>query len=254
MTKKPVWNPTCKRFVAFLDIMGFKDMVLREKHREIKNTLISFYPAIKIIKEMAEKRMVNTSFFPIRRYNNSTTRSVVFPVIFSDSILLVTNDNSERSAHKLLLYTSVILQRATINKIPLKGAIAYGEFTAVLGKSLYFGKPLIDAYELQNELQLYGVIMHHTMEKQMTNFIDNNLKVNDMVVRWPVPMKSGKINHLILDWIPSDENAYKNWVTELYNTVSGKPRIHVDNTLEFIRWVTEKKAELNQNETKDKLV
>lgn len=37
-TKKS-WSPTSKRFVCFLDIMGFKDLVMRNSHKEIYDLL-----------------------------------------------------------------------------------------------------------------------------------------------------------------------------------------------------------------------
>jgi hypothetical protein len=33
---KVKWKPTCNRCVAYIDVMGFKDTILREKHENIK--------------------------------------------------------------------------------------------------------------------------------------------------------------------------------------------------------------------------
>jgi len=38
-SEKKKWIITTKRFVAFLDIMGFKDMVARNSHKNIYNSL-----------------------------------------------------------------------------------------------------------------------------------------------------------------------------------------------------------------------
>jgi len=38
-TNKKPWNLTDKRFVCFLDIMGFKDLVMRNSHDEIYKML-----------------------------------------------------------------------------------------------------------------------------------------------------------------------------------------------------------------------
>ena len=48
--KKTKWIPTDKRFVAFLDLLGFKDKVMRSTHEEIYEELhkISLLPVLKI--------------------------------------------------------------------------------------------------------------------------------------------------------------------------------------------------------------
>jgi hypothetical protein len=239
------WKTTCERYVAFLDIMGFRERVFRDSHKQVKNMFESLYPTIALFKDLAKKKLGRktidndldkeyASFFP----------SAVFPVTFSDSIILVSNGGSLGSANSVLLYVELILYRAITRGIPLKGAIAYGKMTADLEKSIYFGKPLIDAYELQNELQLYGVVMHNTMEKHLQTSHNARLLNNGFVFQYPVPMKSGKITHYIVDWAPERKEDTTNLSSVLYNTVSGSPRIYVDNTLEFLRWLKKRKAML----------
>jgi hypothetical protein len=243
------WIPTCNRFVAFLDIMGFRERVYRESHENVKRLLESLYPTIekteKIAKDwLAGKRLKikvdnDVHFFP---------SPAVYPVLFSDSIILISSDRFMISINEMFSTVALILHEAINIEIPMKGAIAYGEMTADLNKHLYFGRPLIDAYELQSELQLYGVVLHHTCEKRInelkliTYFEDNNL------LKYPIPMKSGEINHYIVNWINQSEKEKDllNLISNLYNNVSGTPRIYVDNTIEFIREIQARKAELKK--------
>jgi len=237
------WNPTCKRFVAFLDIMGFRDMVFRESHTYVKKILTSFYPAVEAI-EWAYGIKVKD-----RKVKTNTK-----PIIFSDSIILVSRDNSVDSIFDIIVDVGWVISNAVIEKIPMKGAIAYGEQTADFKKSLHFGRPLIDAYELQDELLFYGVVLHHTMEKQLIVKRVLEKYVNNLLVKYPVPMKSGKINHYALDWISDTLNEEKviKALPEFSCLVSGSPRQYVDNTLDFVRWITEKKAELKQKKETSK--
>jgi|WetSurMetagenome_2_1015567.scaffolds.fasta_scaffold397245_2 hypothetical protein len=50
-----LWNETPNIFVAFLDIMGFKDRVFREKHEDVKKKLESLHPTIDNIQKEAKK-------------------------------------------------------------------------------------------------------------------------------------------------------------------------------------------------------
>jgi hypothetical protein len=241
------WNPTCKRFVAFIDIMGFREMVLRRSHKEVRTLLESFQPTIGEIEEHA-KKVLSASRQKARKTNREKT--VVRVVSFSDSIILVSSDDSEDSAFDIFFEVEWILREAIIKGIPMKGVISYGEQTANFEKSLHFGRPLIDAFELQNELLLYGVILHHTMEKHLIG--SDNLEVfkNFDIFKYSVPMKSGKIIHYILDWTwkPEHENDMDliDVVSQLYQNVSGNARLYVDNTLEFVRWLAARKLELKE--------
>src|SRR5690606_33152910 len=132
------------------------------------------------------------------------------------------------------------LRTSLVEGIPIKGAIAYGQQTADFKKSLYLGMPLVDAYELQNELQLYGVILHHTFEQ----FINETERLDQFehysnIHKYPTPLKSGAVNHYIVGWFDDQpgKNDFISQISRLYNTVSGNPRRYVDNTLEFARWL-----------------
>ena len=241
MEKKPAWNNTCNRFVAFLDIMGFRDRVFRESHEDMMEMFVSLRPTIKTIETFAKVA------------SRSKKIAIVKPIIFSDSIILVSNDDSKNAFEWILFDSQWILYNAILQGIPIKGAIAYGKQTADFKESLHFGKPLIDAYELQNELKLYGVVLHHTVEKSLNEFKVIDSFLDTSVIKMLVPMKSGKITHYIVNWTQITTNKHFepiDLVTQLYNNVSGSPRKYVDNTMEFVRWVTEKKTEIKQGNKK----
>jgi len=240
MAKKPkVWKTTCKRYVAFMDIMGFRDKVFRESHDDIKKMFTNLRPAFKSLEKETKRLMYEKKSEII----NKNIHPTLFPVKFSDSIILFSSDDTSFSASYTLLNTLLIMYQAIRDGIPIKGALAFGEVTAEINESLYFGKPIIDAYELQNELKLYGVILHHTFEKRLKEMGKEFILSSELLKEYPVPMKSGIINHRLIDWTIVTEKSitHTKLVANLYNYVSGKPRIYVDNTLEFVREVLKRK-------------
>ncbi len=247
--KEPGWKNTCERFVAFLDIMGFKDMVLRKPHYEVNKLLESLQPDIRNIEHTAIIGM------KMRKGQKSIeeqvqTRRVIRPVSFSDSIILISVDNSFLSAVNILLNTGWIFQEAITKGLPMKGAIAYGEMTVDIENSLYFGKPLIDAYELHKEFQIYGVGFHHTAQERF-DLEKEELLYGLVAEDYSVPIQSRKTTHHLLDWTMFCENP-ENSVKKLYNSVSGSTRLYVDNTLKFVREISQKKAELEAKEKQAK--
>jgi hypothetical protein len=241
---------TGESFVAFLDIMGFKNKIMVDGHDEVKKMLMKLRSSIKAIEKIASINEVINKM----KDRNAQIPSGVYPVTFSDSIILISTDKSYGSFKILLKFVAYIIREAFSNEIPIKGAIAFGKMTADINNSLYFGKPLIDAFELQDELKLYGVILHHTVEERLTDpeILQKNLHENDDILKYNTPIKSGKITHYTVDWTKLVTEEPRSMIEKLYNTVSGAPRIYVDNTLDFVKEIEKRKAELKQKETKEK--
>jgi hypothetical protein len=240
--KNELWNETPNIFVAFLDIMGFKDRVFREKHEDILKSLRKLRSAIVVVEQDAEERLRDKKQFKEKREKKASNTSCVFPISFSDSIVLFTNDDSDDSAEKILNETNYIFSSAIACGIPMKGSIAFGEMTVDTKHSLYFGQPLIDAYELHKELQIYGVVIHHTAQKQF-ELLKNKSIFELLVLNSSVPLKSGTVNHSLTNGMFFEQNPIE-VVDALYRNVSGQPRKYVDNTLKFITETKQKQLEI----------
>ena len=208
---------TTNRFVAFLDIMGFKERVARTKHEELLSQLTKFNRDI-------------TSF--IGKYQNSEIQLAQF----SDSIVLFSNDDTSQSLTTIAEVTCGIMQAAIKQKIPIKGAIAQGEITCDIPKQLFFGQALIDAYLLEENIHYYGILVHHSAEISVIKL--ENKFFQDI----KAPLKSGKIFHYELSWYINDptkdrKKQLDEIVAALKNirqTVSDAPRKYIDNTLDII--------------------
>jgi hypothetical protein len=245
VTKKlPIWTDTCNRFVAFLDIMGFKDMVLRNTHETVLNTMESFQRSIETIEKDAEMDLA-TGRIESNFSKNSPISGIVRPVFFSDSVILVSSDDSPLSASRVFAEVEWVWETAMTKGIPIKGAIAYGEHTANFDKHLHFGKPMIDAYELHNEVLLYGIVLHHSMEKYLISNDMMELFENYELHRYQTPLTDGKIYHYIVAFPQGHffkQCNPESVISQLYNTVSGNTRRYVDNTLDFVRWLAKRKV------------
>jgi hypothetical protein len=237
------WLKTCNRFVAFMDIMGFKEMVAREPHQEVLERMKWFREnVIDAIEQEAQRRLVSGG-----RSTEKSLKlfggSIVRPVMFSDSILLVSNDDSIESADYLLFCVRRLLRESLKKGIPIKGAIAHGKQTADFEKSLHLGQPLIDAYELQNEMLLYGVILHHSFDRYIDDLdMVDQFEQYSNIYKYLTPLKNGTVNHHIVGWLTAQHNNDISLadISRLYNSVSGSSRRYVDNTIDFARWLNGK--------------
>ena len=117
-TIKPDTN-TRFRFVAFLDIMGFKDLVARKEHEEVLKIMETFQPTIDVINRLAKQNKENMNLL-----------STAETVMFSDSIIIVSKDDSSEAARMIIFWAQWILSEGIKQGIPIKGSIAYGKQTA----------------------------------------------------------------------------------------------------------------------------
>ncbi len=205
---------TTNRFVAFLDIMGFKERVARTNHNKLLEQLTEFNKAI-------------SSY--IGKYKGTEIQLAQF----SDSIVLFSNDSTKRSLKTIAEVTRGIMQTAIKQMIPIKGAIALGQITCDIPKQLFFGQALIDAYLLEENIHYYGILIHHTAESSVIRLGSDNNIFKDI----KAPLKSGKISHYELSWYTdemSNISEIKDALNNLRQTVSDAPRKYIDNTIDVL--------------------
>jgi hypothetical protein len=221
------WTSTNERFIAFVDIMGFKDLVAKKGHEEIKlmlTELILFTNSV-----VDTMRVVNHVY-----YEKEIKEVRVRSLTFSDSIIFVTEDKSPEDFFLLSLTLSVFQGTSLERGIPIKGAISCGKLTADFNLSLFFGQPLIDAYLLQEELFYYGIIVDHFVESfivDMENKISEKEKMTlSAFKRLMTPLKNSIAPHYNL----KSQILYPEKINNLYKPVSGSVRQYVDNTTEML--------------------
>lgn len=233
-TENKIEDYTKECFVVFFDILGFKDMMVRLGGDEVYKKF---------------EKLIDLKH-DIR--NQTTLKNEIgkFDILnFSDSFIFVSEDNSINSLEWIEVIASYFFIHSLRLGIPLKGAIAYGKMKINKEKQIYIGQPLIDAFQLQEDLKYYGIVVHHTLTKFI---LDNKPAESSINTNYQfnvkTPFKYGKISHFNFNWIgvydalitDEKDNSFDEFkpieklVLQFQNTSSGAPRLYVDNTLEVI--------------------
>ena len=84
------------------------------------------------------------------------------------------------------------------------------------------------AYLLEENIQYYGIVVHHSAEQSVKSYATEIYKDN------LVPLKSGKINHYELVWYNNSSDDVKSGLERIRLSVSDSPRKYVDNTNNII--------------------
>jgi DNA-dependent RNA polymerase auxiliary subunit epsilon len=226
-----MWAITTERFVGYIDIMGFKDLVMRSTHEEV----------YEMMKTINEKREANAGI-----EWNDIKENLIRTTTYSDSIIIYSKDGTEDSFNSISNTISGLTNDLFTEGIPHKGAVAFGKMTLDTDNSIFFGQPLIDAYLLQEELSFYGVVIHGSVEKKISSFDIDSLFIKKFVC----PLKQGASSHLTIFPIflqEDDESPLKEDREAIYAALdkfrfntSGHLRKYVDNTESYFNFINSK--------------
>lgn len=224
------WSPKSLRFVALMDILGFKDLVYKENHDFIfkKLSLIK-----STIDELADFKNQSPQIKAIG-VEEDQSRSFAF----SDSIICFSRGDTFADAFKIIFDSYTIVKKSLEAGIPIKGAISFGEISVDFANSLYFGKPIVDAHILHDQLQMMTVILDNAAEVKIKSYNESEI-INAVLVPYRAILKDGKISHTLLR--PYQGKPIQNQLQhllDLYKTTYGKPRSYIDNTLDFLNSLT----------------
>lgn len=225
-----IWQENEDHLVLFMDIMGFKDRVTRTPHKDLLKTLTDF-------------KELNDRLKPLLSDKNG---ELLRMVQFSDSIIIASMNSNKQSLNRIVKAAVVLMQNALESGFALKGAIAMGSLTFDADTGIYFGLPIVDAYLLEEELKFYGVAFHHSVEPLIEGYIKQPPPKGHQPLYAPIetcelPLKTGQSSHYCVSYHKmskvlakaDDSIRLSGLVKNIGKTVSGAPRIYIDNTLKF---------------------
>ncbi len=228
------WRPTENRFVLYVDIMGFSNRVLGSNNEDIFRMMLGILGELKHIQVYAAPMGADPIEVRPINYVRATT--------YSDSVILYSIDGSQDSTEAILMSAAQLSSYLILHSIPFRGALAFGEMTLDYANSIFFGKPLIDAYQLEGKLMFYGIIVHGCAQKQIEEAQYPKWVQNEFTIWYKCPIKDGSGKHIAI--VPSGLVIHNPEFTKALHamryTTSGPHRAFLDNTEEFLDYALEK--------------
>ena len=96
--KTTPWETSTNRYVGFVDIMGFKDMLTRLSHSEVYD----------IMKKVAKSVSSVQSVFSVDYESEADIDINVTMMLYSDSIMIYTRDDQQHSLENLVASISAL--------------------------------------------------------------------------------------------------------------------------------------------------
>lgn len=195
------YQPTNNRTVAFLDVLGFRHAVMKTPLSELAATYERRIAEAEALLHPVHYKSGEPSLFP----GHPAKTPLCQQFIFSDSIILVSIDDKEISALKLLVQAWRLSQAFLAFKMPLRGGIAFGELYSNPLKNICLGRALTAAYELERKQAWIGAAIDRTVEVAFPQILPEEGAslglLDDIFLRYKVPMKDGTYeNYRTLNW------------------------------------------------------
>jgi len=190
-----------KRTVAFFDILGFKALVKKYPIDELAKKYKMLIDQTEGLNRPLIKDENILSLFP----NHPKNRPWCIKYLFSDAIILISENSDGVSCLKLLVYGWRLSQLCIVHKMPLRGGISYGDIYIDPHRNIVLGRALIDAYELEKKQNWIGIAIDKSVEKAFPNLFkiikDPSNVFNPLFLKYDVPFKDCSTKKLhTLNW------------------------------------------------------
>jgi hypothetical protein len=161
-------------YVALLDVLGFTNLVSGERHAEKLNQYIS-------------------------TLENISLEKGVEVVLFSDSIVMTSEDDGVESLLRLLISCSRVFGVLLDHEIAVKGAIACGSFIRrKTDKGTFLaGRSIIEAYNFQQKQNWVGVMLAPSV-RQMHRNLGNLCAVANINTPADYELVRGRLNWMFV--------------------------------------------------------
>lgn len=200
------------KYVAFLDILGFKKKLKQLGHVGAKEYIGNFSA---------------TAYHEWERLQPKLLEGY----IVSDSFIIYTRETSSQALIELLtIIDNICKKEFSENKILIRGAIAKGEFDRMpaedlsnLSKGLMVGQAYVDAYTMENTAKVAGVLL--------TEDVYSDIGELNVFFECTEEKTSGESNYIMryldYEYLSQKENiriyvdlaASSNWLPHYYNTL-----------------------------------
>lgn len=215
------------KYVAFLDILGFKDRIRGLQPEEAKKLIRAFSQTI-------------FDIFKKKNSDKENSNDKIKGYIVSDSVILYSEDDKKDSLEALIKLTREICEKEFIeNSILIRGAIEKGEFDKVpaeerldLEKGLIVGEAYIKAYLVEDSgsVKAMGVILSEDVYEDIKDILDPNITKD--IVEEKKDKKYYLLRYINVDFLCKDN--LKNFITFITLAKESKWLPHYYNTIYFV--------------------
>jgi len=218
-----------ERYVSFLDILGFSNMI-RENDLDFIirkfEAVLYFLPHPKALGKYVKLE---------GETNQGVKKCSCFS--FSDTFVLSTEDTSDESFNNITIATFLLARSLFGVGLPVRGAITRGEADCIPNTNHLLGKAIIGAKELEEKQDWFGIILSPDV-LSVYDVIPSG-PIEDILVEYQVPLKECKDTpFVVINWRLNLD--VEHGIESLFPNVSDHRQLRKKmNTLKFEKYIND---------------
>jgi hypothetical protein len=176
-----------KYTIAVCDILGFKNLVQNSPLQYVIEEVVLRYVRRVLYWSIHQKEAPN-GFISLEELKSDCPLDLAW---FSDTILIFTREDTEDCLRRLLSTIGWLLFATIfVGGIHFRCGIAYGEIYIDQKESLYIGKPVVDAHNLEQSQVWSGGALASTARDHLSGLPWSEFPYDYFLLEYPVPCKS----------------------------------------------------------------
>src|SRR3989338_2870418 len=184
-------------FIAVCDILGFSDLVRDNELDDVVTHSIGWFR--KSLNHSLHKTGFPTEVPPTADLDRHSKVGVAW---FSDTVLFYTKNDTDEAVQELLSTVACLLfETLQVGNTKFRGGLAYGEAYIDPLNSLFVGRPIVEAYELEKIQQWSGAALSPSAVNRLPEMARSGHNLDWWVKPYDVPLKNQEtLQTLAIDW------------------------------------------------------
>ena len=219
------------KYLLYLDILGFADLVKRLESKQIY-------------------KILNTAIMTLNTSESQYRQSKIKyrSICFSDTILLWPEESTVDVFHHLTYLSGLLFTNLLAQGIPVRGTIVYGDFNVMNDDAkdheLFWGEALINAYNIEKKEKWIGIVICPTAIREITK--NGYIEKAEREGLW---IQRQKDKHLMINPFFYIKN-HSQEITEGMSTKNKVMKEAINKEIKAFRYITSKAFYYKKNYSK----
>lgn len=215
------------RYVAFLDILGFSELVNTEPLGTVMRRIEVALDSLSRARDAGPMVGIqDVAVRPVRAFS------------FSDTFVLLSDNDSQEAFLSFFVAATLLTRNLFAQALPVRGAITFGEADFVPHTPHAIGKAIVAAHVLEKRQEWLGVVIDESTFPPSVRPVLDHRDFAAVITRWDVPAKKNEIlsRALVVNWrynLELPQGAASLFRSSRDPTAPQK----IQNTLDFVRHV-----------------
>lgn len=182
--------------IAVCDILGFSSLVDSNPLDAVVDRSLGWF-------RKALHHSIHKNGFPdkVPQTRDLEAHEHIGVSLFSDTIFLYTLIDTDEAVRQLIITLGWLIFETIFGGTRIRGGVSYGEAFIDKENSIFVGRPIVEAYRLEQSQQWAGAALTHAACERIPNYARSGKYADWWVMPYDVPLKDNlSFETLAINW------------------------------------------------------